>query len=593
LIGGATHQAFAGIAAQFARSGAAPLDRREGQREPAFSDPCVAIWLSPSRGCTGETASFADIHETQHHVLACEGFILNLDEVLNEAGIAAGPTRAASLNALVATAGASGLDRLNGGYAIVHWNRNERTGLVHVCKFGQRSLLVRRGEDGCTFAPDPAQLRCLTGVGFNLDPGTLRHGFMTGTVPGTATSLRGVSKVAPGSTLGIARGDIVGNTGAGLPGPDPALRRASRQDCLDAADAAMTAAMARVGSAADHCALMVGAGVDSALVGSYAAPFSNRVLAITHRMPGELDEADAAAAMVGMLGLRHLIVPYRAAAGSLVAQVAEFVRLSGEPAYWNQLGPAVLQLIGDLPHLPAGFVTGAGADRMFLFRSGRRPSVKRILRQGVFWPVAHHATRIMANRVLRHTYILGSDFDLLDRDLMGSLVRFGEDGPTDDLPRPDPADADLKRMQHAYVDYAWQNVRMISQLANSAGSEALFPYLDDELARVLLSLPEELKINKVLLRLLLRRKLGARPVPTKKRGYWAHTIRWRYRAGAMDDALDLMSERRTIERGIYSADELARLVAAYRNRTATEACHPAFWQLLLFEVFCREFVDDN
>lgn len=592
MSGRAAQTIVAGIAVQFARSGAAPPGGGDGQPTPAFRDPGVAIWVSPAQGGTGMTASFADIHESARHVLACEGYILNLDDVLSGAGLAVGPSRAASLNALVTRAGTSTLDRLNGGFAIVHWDREARTGLVHVCKFGQRSLLVRLGSDGCTFAPDPALLRRLTGSGFALDPATLRQGFMTGAVPGTATSLAGVSKVAPGSTLRIDGGRIVDNTGAGLPGPDPALRHASRQDCLDAADAAMTSALARIGGAAEDWALMVGAGVDSALVGAYAAPFSDRVLAITHRMPGELDEADAAAALVGTLGLKHLILPYRPVPGRLVAKAAAFVRVAGEPAYWNQLGPALLQLIGQLPRRPAGFVTGAGADWLFLVRSGRRPSAARIIREGVAWPVTHHVLRLMANRVMRHTYILGSDFDLLDRDLMASLVTAGAADPPQDLPRPEAADADAQRVQRAYADYAWQNVRVIAGLARSAGSEALFPYFDDELAAVLLSLPDELKINKVLLRLLLRRKLGMRPVPTKKRGYWAHTIRWHHAAGLMDDALDLMSERRTIERGIYAADALADLVAAYRSGTATDAFHPAFWQLLLFEVFCREFVDD-
>ena len=145
--------------------------------------------------------------------------------------------------------------------------------------------------------------------------------------------------------------------------------------------------------------------------------------------------------------------------------------------------------------------------------------------------------------------------------------------------------------QRHFINNAWQNVRIVSQIAESSGSEALFPFLDDDVALALHSLPDELKINKVLLRLLLARQFPRVRVTAKKRGYWAHTIRWVDEAKALGQALDLMSDRTTLERGIYDRIALTALVDAYRSGRTTPQDHPVFWQLLLFEAFCREFVD--
>ena len=59
----------------------------------------------------------------------------------------------------------------------------------------------------------------------------------------------------------------------------------------------------------------------------------------------------------------------------------------------------------------------------------------------------------------------------------------------------------------------------------------------------------------------------------------------------MDDVLDLMAERKTVERGLYNPVAVRALLDAYAAKAAPQRYHPALWQLLMFEMFCREFVD--
>ena len=119
----------------------------------------------------------------------------------------------------------------------------------------------------------------------------------------------------------------------------------------------------------------------------------------------------------------------------------------------------------------------------------------------------------------------------------------------------------------------------------------LFPYLDDDVLSCVLALPDEMKINKVLLRMLLGTFIAPDLVPRKKRGCWAHTIQWHYEIDAMDDVLDLMAERKTVERGLYNPVAVRALLDGYAAKVAPQRYHPALWQLLVFEMFCREFVD--
>jgi len=55
--------------------------------------------------------------------------------------------------------------------------------------------------------------------------------------------------------------------------------------------------------------------------------------------------------------------------------------------------------------------------------------------------------------------------------------------------------------------------------------------------------------------------------------------------------LDLLSAKKSLDRGVYNKSELSKLIAGYRSKDVTPVWHPVLWQLLLFEIFCRRFID--
>jgi asparagine synthase (glutamine-hydrolysing) len=589
-----------GIAAWFATGDGMPAHfeavRFAGpeSHQRTYRDPGLALFVAGRLPGAGSARSFGELVESGRYVLACEGYLFDLPDP----DVAAGerPARGETLLDRFRRHGVQAFEMLRGGFTLIVWDRVDRVAHIAVCRYGQRSLYRASTRDGVVFASDLELLRQLCGRRFELDHGTLWMSLLYGGIPGTDTPLEGVTKVLPGTTISVRAGAVMERLATEMPrAAEAADPRTSKAAHLDALDGRMAAAVRRLAGVANAPALMMGSGVDSAVVGAYAREAVDGLVAITQRMPGALDETAGAERSVAALGVRHVIVPYRPSDGELLLrEVARFVRIAGEPAYWNQLGPPLLRLLATLPERPTAFLTGAEGDHLFYFRSARRPSLVRVIRQGVFRSTARYTARRLLNRVTRRSHIVASDFDLLNRELLREHLAVELPDAEDGAGRFYPAYAHLSDGPNAvrhFINNAWQNVRIISQLAREAGAEALFPYLDDAVAAYLLALPDELKIDKILLRLLLSRRLPRHLVPRRKMGYWAHTIRWHHENRALGPVLDLLSEPRTLQRGIVDAARVRTLVDGYGARRIRHHHHPVLWQLLLFEVFCRELVD--
>lgn len=570
---------------------AASADGRWQQRTHIDDDVVLVVAGAPA----GDTlsGSFAQLSHAPPFVVAAEGYIVNLREVAALSGAVAGSLRGAVLADLVGDQGPPVLTRLNGAFTLVVWNARSRTALVHACKWGQRNLYLRTAGAATTVASDLAALRRLSGRAFDADARRLGLLAVRGSLPGSRTVLPGVTRVVPGSTVTLTPGGSI---------HQPMLPPTLLEDVdgrptayhAERLDAALGQAMRRFANVASTQAVMVGSGVDSSLVAAYARRAIPSLTAVTQRMPADLDESPQARRVMSALEIPHAIVAYEPRGDTLVSEVAAFVRIAEEPAYWNQLGPPLLQLLTRLPAHPHAFLTGAEGDLLFNFRRPGGVSLRRLTHHRLLWPVFRHTARRLVNRVTRHTYIVGTDFDLLDRAWLRQHLDGAATVPFDehegDQPAAPPPGSPEDVLRH-FRDNGWQNVRIICQLAASVGSEACLPYLDDDVLACVLALPNELKINKALLRLLLGRFLPRRIVPTSKRGYWAHTVAWHAAVNGLHEACGLLEERRTLERGLYNARTVRQLVETYRRQAATPRDHPVFWQLLLLESFCREFVD--
>ena len=565
-------------------------------REPSsYVDDDVELFVAGRFDAHGGVRSFGELVIGERYVVALEGYLLNVDELQGGAERAGqGMTRAERVLALYLSRGETIFERFNGGYSLVIWDRADRAAVIVTCKFGQRTLYSRPAGGGLAFASDLHALRRISGAPFELDPATIGMGLLYGGVQGRATTLRGVTKVLPGTILTLKENAVAERLAVDVPRPGASAERRNRAFYVEQLDAAMRQAAVRLAGVARTHAVMLGSGVDSSLVASYALPAMPELVALTQKMPGDDDESGEAAKIAGALGMPQTVVPYVPRPSGLLEEVAAFVRIAEEPAYWNQLGPPLLRLLGSVAEPPEAFLTGAEGDFLFIFRSGRRPSASQVVKDGIFWPVASFTARRLINRVTRHTYVVGTDFDLLDRRFMRQHIAVdctAYEGIEGHFDPSYPHLADGPNAQRHFINNGWQNVRIIGQFGQNIGAEVLFPYMDDDVVSCVLSLPDELKINKGLLRILLAQSLPGVAVTSRKRGYWAHTIKWHYDLRALDEVLGLMLEPRTLERGVYDSRAIEALVDTYARRTATGRDHPVLWQLLLFEMFCREFID--
>jgi asparagine synthetase B (glutamine-hydrolysing) len=564
-----------------------------GWRQHTYVDGDVMLFAAGAVARGDTCGVFAQISEIDHLVVAVEGYIVNLGDLAAGCGAPGAAGRGEMLARLVLRHGPPILARLNGAHSVIVWDKTSRTAVVQCCRWGQRNLYLRSHGSEVAIASDLPALQRLTKMPFDLDARVLALTAMHGYPPATSTVVTGVTRALPGSRFVVTRAGVTHEPAApvSLDTPGDARTTAFYADRLDAA---LTGAVRRFSSVATPQTVMVGSGVDSSLVAAYARREIASLTAVTQQMPAELDESREARQIVSALGIPHLIVPYEPRGDTLLGDVTAFVRIAEEPAYWNQLGPPLLHLLTRLAPPPPAFLTGAEGDLLFNFRLPRRVSIRRVARYGLLWPVARHTARRLVNRVTRHTYVVGADFDLLDRGFLrqhfGDELAAGLDSPHDAHATPPPPGTPEDAQRH-FRDNGWQNVRIVCQLAGSVGSEVFFPYLDDDVMSCVLALPNELKLNKMLLRVLLRRFLPRRIVPATKKGYWAHTVKWHAERGGLTDVWALLDERRTRERGLCNAVAVRRLIETYRRGAATPRHHPVLWQLLLLEIFCREFID--
>ena len=546
-----------------------------------FSGPNhdVQIYAGPGFGAVvasrfdegREHGSFAEIHESERQVLACEGYIVNLDDL---AGVPAPERgRGALLLDLYERHGDDLFARLNGGYSLALWDKAEKRLVLHVAKFGQRKLFRTSAGEAVFFGSEIPILPRLSESPLSLDPAGLSSNLLAGANYGTTTCFAGVRRVFQGSIVTLTRG----GERTSLPAPMPREATPSSapvEELADQLDGLMRQSVRRLLGLHPSHAVLLSSGADSALVAAYTREISGRLTTITQGMPGG-DESPNAARIAAHLGSDHHGFPYHVDGQSLLDGIATLVRIVGEPG-WAQLGLPLTSISTVASRIARTFANGVGGDALFGSRSYESFDDSR---QNLFDYVPQP----------------------YDPDGIRLIVPlpFGNQDDFVSLLAPELPSRPFDRYAVSQV-MGFMSRHVIgtgSALAQQLGAEALYPYLDDDVVRFSFTLPDELKANpqetKALLRRVLDRYVPRPFIPQGKRGYWAEALTWCYEAGSLGPALDLLSEPRTLEREIYNRANLEKLIAKYRNRQAEEGWHRILWQILSLEIFLRQLSDSG
>lgn len=549
-----------------------------------FTGPChdVAIHVEPDFGVVvagrfepptaGKPAgSFAEIRERGPRVLAIEGYVVD-GPAVGEGGEGGGRARGDALLELYERLGDELWPRLNGAFSLALWDRAAGRLTLYVSKFGQRRLYRSELPDGIVWATEIKVLPALGAPPLEADPTGLATSMLHGLNYGTGTCFRGVRRLFQGTVLRARRGTSELLRPRFVP-LDPPKSEASMEALAEELDHLLRRSVRRLAAiGGDRPAVLLSSGADSALVAAALTAVSGPPLTLTQGFPGQ-DETEAAARVAAHLGADHRQVAFDGDGAELVAGVEVLVELFEEPS-WVQLGLPLLNLSRHVGGLSPAFFNGVAGDALF----GSEGYARFTERTG--GPFDHLPRPYDPDGVRLVVRVPGpSAEDFLDE--VGELL------PAEPWDRF--AYGQLMGLMSRYV------ISMGSALAQRFGVEGLYPYLDDEVVLFSFGLRDELKLDgdetKPLLRRTLDRHLPRRLLPAGKQGYWSEVIRDAYESSRLEPVLELLSEQRTLQRELYVAENLRKLIVKYRRREVEPGWHRILWQLLSFELFCRRFLD--
>lgn len=543
---------YAGVAdspqriARFERGAHTPWLHREGS---------FAVRLD---ACPGGGAPLGEIVSNERYVLALEGYVLD----------AALPRRAGRwLLERHEHEGPGVFDDLNGAYAFCLFDRQDRRTLLGACAFGRRDLYYAREEGGLVFATGLHELLQLLPARPGLAGTPVSMSLLCGASYGGDTLLKGIRRALPGARL-RTNGQGVQESSP-VPLPEAAPSALSEAEALAQLDRALRLAVGRLAGLSHRPVVLMSAGVDSPLVAGYVKAVTGALRAVTLSMPVPPDETEDAAAVARALGAEHQVCAFDLAGADLLAGIDAFVCAMEEPTSFG-LGLLMPTLGSEVRARSDAFFCGVSADALFgePINQPDDPDPDSIF---------HYMYREIAADCLEQVVRLqGPPPSVIVRRLRARL-RESDAGARVRLPL---------LLQNGLM------VRATARLARAYGVEAFFPYLDRDVVQVALQLPPELRpVSKPLLRALAGRLYPADLQRASKMPFTAYPIKWLQAAGRLGPLLDLLEERRTTERGPYRKRGLRRLVQSYRSGAPERRWNLVLWQLVVFELFCRRFVD--
>lgn len=509
-------------------------------------------------GVAGAAASRGEIRAQGRHVLAFEGYALESPAPGSTAGW---------LLERYEREGPRAFDNLNGAYAFCLFDRDDRRTLAGACAFGRRDLYYAREDGGVVFATDLADLLKVMAEQPRLAGTPVSMSLLCGASYGGETLLKGVRRALPGARLRVTDRRL--EETAPVPLPPPSGGALDEAESLRELDAALRASVRRLSERAQRPVVLMSGGVDSPLVASYVQATTSRLDAVTLQMPAPPDETEAAAAIATALGGEHRVIAFDLHGADLLASIDHFVAAMEEPTSFG-LGLLMPTLGREVSARSDGFFCGVSADALFgeAIHQPDDPDPESIF---------HYMYREVAADCLEQVVRLqGPSPNLIVRRLRARL---------DEHPAA----------QRVRLPMLLQNglmVRAAARLARAYGVDAFFPYLDRQVVEVALRLPPELCTTpKPLLRALAARFYPTELQRPTKVPFTAYPIKWLQAAGRLAPLLDLLEERRTTDRGPYRKRGLRRMVQAFRSGAPDRRWNLILWQLIVFELFCRRFVD--
>jgi asparagine synthase (glutamine-hydrolysing) len=218
-------------------------------------------------------------------------------------------------------------------------------------------------------------------------------------------------------------------------------------------------------------------------------------------------------------------------------------------------------------------------------------------------PVAVPGRRLARRLMLGATQRYVSVMRLMPAEQIGALLtaetaqRIGNDGAEavrEALEQAEDVDA-LSRMQYADAKvYLPDDILVKIDRASMLNSlEVRCPFLDHHFLELMASVPPHLRLSrgrgKYLLKQAMRGVLPDGVLNRPKMGFGVPLESW-FRDDLSSFVRDVVLDRRTRRRGIFAPRALEKLVRAQNTLTQLT---PHLWAVLVFELWCRSYLDEH
>jgi asparagine synthase (glutamine-hydrolysing) len=498
------------------------------------------------------------------------------------------------------------VERLSGMFAIALWDAARERLVLARDRVGKKPLLWTRLADGTlAFASELKALLRLPAVRRELDPSALDAFLALQYVPGTATGLRGIHKLAPGHVLVLEGG---------------AAERVERfaelrlleprddDDWLDLVRETVGAAVRRRLIADVPLGALLSGGIDSSVVVALMAQASSepvRTFTVGFGDDPLYDERRHARAVAERYATEHEELVLEPDAPALLPRLAEtFDEPFGDEAALPTL------LISEVArrHVTVA-LTGDGGDEAFAgYERYAADALARRLSRVPALPAAARALRALGRReprsaATRAARLLeaatsppgeryGRMMEVFPLELRRELWDPAFVSPAAVRLEPDePGVAGLQRLD--VETYLPGDLLQKADLASMACSlELRSPLLDWQVLELGISLPDRLKIRgrrgKEALRRAFARDLPPEIARRRKTGFGVPLARW-FRGELRGFAEDVLLDPRVEARGQVRRPTVERLL---REHVEGRADHGhRLWCLVMLELWQRTYVD--
>jgi asparagine synthase (glutamine-hydrolysing) len=598
------------------------LSLRAGDRIEQESDAGVGV---------GICARFPtqQIYRNRRILIACDADLYNEAELVRLVGDREQPAGAGETASLLAALyerfGTSFVDKLRGAFSVVLWDRGKRQFLAAIDGFGLKRLAYHQDARVLLVASRIDALRRSGEIDPDINPRAIPTILNSSANRGPETIFTNVHWLAPGTLLTTADGNTrltqYWDIRYGL-GEDHNEQRLSRQ--LETVVEESVAAHCKGNSFAELGAFLSGGTDSSTVVGMMSrrgrGPVKAFSIGFQEQPFNELGYAELAARK---FRAEHHV--YFVGADDCFEALLDMVRCFDEPFGNSSAIPTYFCARLAAQHGVTTLLAGDGGDELFggnewyltdkVFEAYQ--CVPRILRKGLIEPVlaslpfetglvrkargyVRRANMPPIERVLSFQFLLThSPAEVFEGDFLHALGEYS----VCEIPSRHYSQAvardHLDRLLYTdlKIVLADSDLPKVTCMAELAGVQVRFPFLDKSVAEFSGHIPARLKVKGTQKRYLFKRAfrdlLPVEIINKKKHGFGIPVATWLKTDRRLRElARDILLSRRALERGYFRREFIADL---FRKHEADNSTYygDTVWTFLALELWHRQFVDER